>query len=463
MDFDTAWCPACDKQIQPKRYFVPVPPAITPVPQPPPHHKGGLVSGTGRLRALKAQRQAQAAAAAAAAANTKHRLVIDNGPIPLYCSDACHLADINDRATDESRHEQPAPTKPKKPSTKRSSTASSSASSSSSASLSTPPKPLSSIEKFASAYNFPIPPPAPTFEEPTSPAYSTQQYTNGIMMAGKLISELCPTKPAAKQGGRYPTSPPEPTKITPGWNDGTGSSAWRSAVYNFTSAPSQQPALGRSQSAQVASPRRRTPSSSSSSVAMSHPSPLESSELIAQFNDKFTKRCEARMGNTSASSSTTVTPSCASPTRERSILASSAQGKLLVPDVKLKVRTGSSSSLSSMRSRTPLSAPATTSVTASGSSSRRSIRSPLSASLSHSDEDERYSTSFTLRRPTIETRSWSYDNVPTYPIMQLPPTKVTRVERRVVDGEECDVTVEVEVREERKRLFLFAPTTVCRT
>lgn len=40
---------------------------------------------------------------------------------------------------------------------------------------------------------------------------------------------------------------------------------------------------------------------------------------------------------------------------------------------------------------------------------------------------------------------------------------MTRVETRVIDGEEKEVEVEVEIREERKRLFLFAPKTICRT
>ena len=103
MDFDTAWCPACDKQILPKRYLVTIPPA--PVPLPLPHRKGGLVSGTGRAKALRAQQQA--AAALAAAQPPRQRLVIDKGPMPLYCSDACHLADINNRANDNSTSKKP--------------------------------------------------------------------------------------------------------------------------------------------------------------------------------------------------------------------------------------------------------------------------------------------------------------------------------------------------------------------
>ncbi len=39
--------------------------------------------------------------------------------------------------------------------------------------------------------------------------------------------------------------------------------------------------------------------------------------------------------------------------------------------------------------------------------------------------------------------------------MQLPPKREKRIERRMVDGVERDVVVEVMVVPERKRLFLF--------
>ena len=55
-------------------------------------------------------------------------------------------------------------------------------------------------------------------------------------------------------------------------------------------------------------------------------------------------------------------------------------------------------------------------------------------------------------------RSWSYDNFRTYPVMQLPPKKVKQIQKQIVDGQECEVEVEVEVFEERKCLFKFAPS-----
>lgn len=70
------------------------------------------------------------------------------------------------------------------------------------------------------------------------------------------------------------------------------------------------------------------------------------------------------------------------------------------------------------------------------------------------------------KRHGVEMRSWSYDNVKTYPIMQLPPkTRIEkRKETRLIDGESVEVEVEVEVvvHEKRKRLFLFEPRSTGR-
>jgi hypothetical protein len=139
--------------------------------------------------------------------------------------------------------------------------------------------------------------------------------------------------------------------------------------------------------------------------------------------------------------------------KEVSLLKRGAEGKLLVPDVKLKISTSY------------------VSVSASSSTTNESYRStPLvrrdsehsvdsMASVSEVTEDEGSPPSPGLakpRRPTVETRSWSYDNLVTYPIMRLPPKKEKRVEKRFVDGVETAVEVEVELpMPPMKRLFLF--------
>lgn len=53
-------------------------------------------------------------------------------------------------------------------------------------------------------------------------------------------------------------------------------------------------------------------------------------------------------------------------------------------------------------------------------------------------------------------RSWSYDNLVTYPVMPPITKKEKRIQRQVVDGEEQDVEVEVEITQPMKRLFLFS-------
>ncbi|KDQ32439.1 hypothetical protein PLEOSDRAFT_1111152 [Pleurotus ostreatus PC15] len=127
-----------------------------------------------------------------------------------------------------------------------------------------------------------------------------------------------------------------------------------------------------------------------------------------------------------------LTPSCASgksrsaPTKQRPLVHPLAQGKLLAPNLKLRDHTGSCPSLSSS-----------------------TVRSP--SSKGSQVEDGAYG----YRRPVIETRSWSYDNVPTYQPMKMPPSIEKRKVKQMVDGVEKEVTIEVEVENNGKRLFNF--------
>ncbi|EDR05379.1 uncharacterized protein LACBIDRAFT_329824 [Laccaria bicolor S238N-H82] len=65
------------------------------------------------------------------------------------------------------------------------------------------------------------------------------------------------------------------------------------------------------------------------------------------------------------------------------------------------------------------------------------------------------------KRPTVETRSWSYDKPRTHFIMQLPRKIVKRMERQIVDGVEVELEIEEVVDEPRKRLFLFPAPSRC--
>lgn len=62
---------------------------------------------------------------------------------------------------------------------------------------------------------------------------------------------------------------------------------------------------------------------------------------------------------------------------------------------------------------------------------------------------------FSIVAHVLSVRSWSYDNIKTYPIMMPPKKKEKRIETRIVDGYLKEVEVEVEVVQPLKRLFLF--------
>ncbi|KAF8903121.1 hypothetical protein CPB84DRAFT_1814750 [Gymnopilus junonius] len=443
MDFDVAWCPVCDRQIAPKRYTISVPvplPSHTPAPPPSPKRTkgrtGGLVNGTGRLRPNGTIKSA------APPVVMKQRTVIDQGPSPLYCSDECQFAELRAAAAPlDPAREEPLPAAPVKPSKQDSFSSSDSDTSSSSSA------PMSSIDKLVKMYNFPpLPPPPPAFDEPT-PEPAPREYNTGIMMAGKLITSLCPP-PAKPFEGRYRPAQ-EPRKPIPAAPKSAHDPFYREtpALKPFT-ASSHRPSA----------PFRK--SSYSTSALSSAPAALRtaSDDMITKFSENFARRSESRVSLYSNSNATPSSPSSSHsltlsspPRRERSLVHPGAQGKLLVPDVKLKVHSGSSSSLSSAWTG-PTSA-----------SSRRSVRSPLSATSGSDDDNDTERCDSALsrpRRPVENTRSWSYDNVKTYDIMPILPKKVKKTEKRIIDGEEKEVEVEVEVYEERKRLFLFPPTRI---
>jgi hypothetical protein len=354
-----------------------------------------------------------------------------------------------------------------------------------------------SIAALARIYDFPPLPPRPPIldEEPREAAIEfDNDYQSGIMMAARRIKEtLCSNSDLTKTVRPSSQNPKERRPI-PGWTD--GSDSWRSSVYSLTSpntpitstsltSRDERPAA---YSSFVASPHRstgvystigenNTPMASIHSSGSSRLSAAArsntSDDLYSKFALTFSRRSDSRSSLSGSVPQAQSFPASAR-RREQNILKPGAEGKLLVPDVKLKVSSASSShsndgaSVSSWRS----------------SSARSYMRSPLSRHGSEvsvesgSDSTDalpdEHELSYSLpKRPTVESvfsshgclsldsdtvstaRSWSYDNVTTYPVMPMPPRKEIRYERRVIDGVTTVVETEVEVQPQMKRLFLF--------
>ncbi|KII90559.1 hypothetical protein PLICRDRAFT_173956 [Plicaturopsis crispa FD-325 SS-3] len=315
LDFDSSWCPVCDRQILPKRYLVDIPPAApaaAPVQPPsspssssspvkrttstgatrPPAVRrtktrtagGGLVAGTGRVKPNGALKQPPPPAPApptvtAATAKPRQRTVIDQSPLPLYCSDECRLADMGvgvglQGLYDPAAHDftqrqlehgygatdpaQRSPTLPPVPnnsfsaadSSESEASLTSSSPASSSRSLSQMPDSVSprtrpvqpgfenaspSLAALAAMYNFPpLPPPPPRAPTPPPPR-KADDYSSGIMMAAERIrAALAPAAPPKRNGMFAPLHDDGAKKerqVVPGWTD--GSSAWRAEVYSL--------------------------------------------------------------------------------------------------------------------------------------------------------------------------------------------------------------------------------------
>ncbi|KAH9980328.1 hypothetical protein BGW80DRAFT_1454822 [Lactifluus volemus] len=513
---DTSWCPVCSRQILPKRYLVLLPqhPSNpTPIPAPPPSSPtaledssptrlptnrqmrrttgtirqkgaGGLVRGTGRVKPNGTIKRSDPKRDTSHAvpppptqipsATAKHRTVIDQDPTPLYCSDECRLEDLNSITIpftgDESDSSSPSTSPDSQGST-----------------LTTehnpfavePPAMGDSIAALARIYDFPPLPPRPAIldEEPREPAVEfDNDYQSGVMMAARRIKETLCSRSDSIKTVRSSGQVPKERRLIPGWTD--GSDSWRSSVYSLTSpntpisstnltSRDERPAA---YSSFIASPHRSTGVYSTigdnntpmASMPQAAP-PLTaaarantSDDLHSKYSLAFSRRSDSR---SSLSGSAPQAQSFPAPARrrEQNILKPGAEGKLLVPDVKLKGSSASpphsndGASVSSWRS----------------SSTRSYLRSPLSRqgsamsvgsgsdSMDALPDHQQPCSLPSAKRPTVETRSWSYDNMITYPVMPMPPRKEFRYERRVVDGVTTVVETEVEVQSQQKRLFLF--------
>ncbi|KAG2029083.1 hypothetical protein BDR03DRAFT_881871 [Suillus americanus] len=511
MHFDEAWCPVCARQIMPKRYTVlvlPQPQEPTPVPIPSPvssspsknqqsdstartsrtkigagHAKNGLLQGTGCVKPNGTIKQSGTAATAhkgraspsqpqQPVAPAKHRTIIDQGPIPLYCSDECRLQDLAKRDSVYPLNYHPDRSSPPLPRVPHNSLGrycesedeSTSASGSSFDSGFSSSSPLITVSRsmatLAALYNFPPLPPAPPMLPPADTTCSSEpeyrnDYQGGTMMASKRIQEVL-YQPRAKPSSFY-SGPPQPRKPVPGWTD--GGSEWRQSVYGGYS-KRWDDASGGSEKAQtsfaatsyrgVQSTSSLSQSNSSSALATQCPtsnlpppwsSQSYSEELYTKYSLPLSRRSESRMSLFPHSASFSAQSPLLSPTstsssyrrrREVPLLKRGAEGRLLVPDVMLTRNNSSMGVLSQ----------------------------PLTQHLSEVGEDSILSdtTSESLSpssRPAPQTRPWSYDNIKTYPVMMPPAKKEKRIEHRMVDGEVEEVEVEVEVVQPLKRLFLF--------
>lgn len=212
-------------------------------------------------------------------------------------------------------------------------------------------QPLTPREQFAKYYGFTLPPPPP----PPPPSSDSDPY------------EYHPRFPIANSASSSSTA-------------SSSSSSWNSSSsYNPAAHPVYCPTP-------PAPPFKRSSSCRTSTSLPTYPSPLEHDELLAKFNDQFIH------SRTMSSTTNTPEPPKTPTKRERSILPPGAEGKLLAPNVKLKVRCSSSASLESAPSRR----------------SSSSKKSPLSApcNVREFDQPEPF-TSFTLKRPTFESRCLS--------------------------------------------------------
>ncbi|KAF9488679.1 hypothetical protein BDN71DRAFT_1435968 [Pleurotus eryngii] len=450
-DLDTRWCPVCDRQIQPKRYCVPItaindddkPSALSPPPssgckplaKPRQLVVGGLLRGTGAVKPNGALHQSSSPKQQPVPP-IRYRTVINQGPLSLFCSEDCRLRDL-------------AQNSPSSPITDSSLVSP----------LHSPQEESPSIVMLSRMYNFPPLPSVHDFvAEDDQPEPVLPPYTSGMMMAVRHFEALVLPKKTRWRFGNH-TEPLEPVKIILGWNDGSG--RWCAVMYGFAPAPATPAApilddeLPAPYKTLVATPHRGRSNNPVSECAraperLAEVREAETEVLLTMYASYF--KHQPRV---------TPPPSTSDPQprplpRERSLAHPDAEGQLLVPNVKMRVHRSSTAGLESPPSAS----------TSPGS--RRAPRSPLAqanssaiadAAAARCDSTAAFPGAYHTR-PAFETRPWSYDNVMTYPIMKLPPKKVKHLEKRVINGVEQQVEVEVEVEEVRKKLFLFADTVV---
>ena len=340
--------------------------------------KGGLVHGTGRVKPNGTIRRSDSNSSKNSTSErvslelSKQRLVIEQGPTPLYCSDECRLADLDVSrgvvGSDYNPDRQSPPPPPVPHNSFSSITFSASQDSESDSSSSTD----SSVEptdtdrchaRLAPLYGFPPLPPRPPLlrREPEQKVIPSEQYQSGVMMAAQRIkANLCKEEPRRSSFTNLNKTHSNERKPIPGWTDGTD--GWRAEVYSFAKPRDHSLPVDDSSDPKraykgfVASSQRQGGVYSTLDTKYQVPQLLadESTpiprnrtvdELYSKYNLAFARRSESR--NTVHSSSSVLSIARSLPTtvapivkkKEVPILKKGAEGKLLVPDVKLKVST----------------------------------------------------------------------------------------------------------------------------
>lgn len=374
----------------------------------------GLVHGTGRARpALKRANSKQGPAPTVATvapiapeptkpdSPVKTKSVIDQSPLPLYCSDDCRLVDLHKLDDGFSydfnpdRHRPISAVSLSAPSVAdsdvESPTGSSDTDSTSSSSSYTHASARSyqemdpSIATLAAVYGFPsLPPPPPVRPDvaPVPVSNPAEEYVTGIMMAGRRIKEtLCPDPPKrsafSSPSARYTSSLTRSRKPIAGWTD--GSDAWRASVYSLSAPrdwtvvdPKNPENRSSAYASCIATPHRSSgvvstlgegPSSSVAAALAARPgskaSPDALQELYGDYPLFNTARAESRMrmypGSPQSLPSRPASQCSGRTTRECGILPKQAEGKLLVPNITLRRNTSSASvaSMSSLGSNGP--------------------------------------------------------------------------------------------------------------
>lgn len=356
----------------------------------------------------------------------RHKTIIDQSPVPLYCSDECRLLDMQNSFGALSDHNPErmalanSPPLPPAPHNSFSDSSlpdeSDSSSGTSFDSSSCPPytsteeytvcstdapvdnaqtrKQPRSYTELQSIYNLPpLPPPPPLMNtEPATSIFPSNDYQSGVMMSARHIrAALCPEKPKRSPWDMSVLAPSTDREPIPGWTD--GSNAWRAVVYSFAAPPKEgesmkmgtgderDPSMMAYRST-IASPHRskgvystlgetttatttptaRQGSSSSLTSLPAQRSRSEAEEMYSKYPMTFARRSDSRGSfsaattaggrpvlSSSADSTRSLPPalvSTSSRRREVPILKKGAEGKLLVPDVKMRrIPSGGSMSL----------------------------------------------------------------------------------------------------------------------